>query len=212
MQLKKISKRELKKLETAQKIRYYFFEKELTVKATAERIGISRQTIYNYIYEYGIIDPEEYEKERQRRKEEARRRKIEYIKNYIKNKRLQKRVELIKRELGELLRTNKISESDIWDWVKENHAYLDAIVAQQHYKDVIYLSYEERHWSWRQYLPFETFARLYRYVGGGKYVRLDEVDGALVPACLPKVIKSPNFAGRRKKGRTDITAAQEAIA
>lgn len=208
----KISKRELKKIRTAQKIKYYFFEREFNLTQTAKRIGVSRQTIYNYIYEYLLIDPEEYEKERERRKKEARQRKIEYIKNYIKNKRLQKRVELLKKEFSELLEKGIISESDIWDCVKENHAYLDAIVAQQHYKDAIYLSYEERHWSWRQYLPFETFARLYRYVGGGKYVRLDEVNGALVPTCLPKIIKSPNFAGRRRKGRTDITVAQEAIA
>jgi len=210
--MKKIGKRELKKMETAEKIKYYFFEKEMTVKDVAKKIGISRQTIYNYLNKYGLIDIEAFEKERERRKQESKRRKIEYIKNYIRNKRLQKRAELLKKELAELLDRGIISESNIWDWVKENHAYLDAIVSMQQYKDAKYLSFEDRHWSWRQYLPFETFARLYKYVGGGKYVRADEVDGALVPACFPKIIKSPNFAGRTRKGRTDITAAQQAMA
>jgi len=208
MKVKKIGKRELKKLETAQKIKYYFFEKEMSVTEVAKRVGISRQTIYNYLNKYGLIDIEAFEKERERRKQESKRRKIEYIKNYIKNKRLQKRVELLKKEFTDLLEKGIISESDIFDFDKK---YLDSIVAMQHYKDSLYLSFEERRMApWTKF--WESIASCYKYVGGGKYVRLDEVDGALVPACLPKVIKSPNFAGRRKKGRTDITAAQEAIA
>ncbi|WAM33348.1 transcriptional regulator [Caldicellulosiruptor morganii] len=207
----KIGKRELKKMETAEKIKYYFFEKEMTVKDVAKKIGISRQTIYNYLNKYGLIDIEEYEKERLRRKEESRRRKIEYIKNYIRNKRLQKKAEKLKKELAELIEKGIISEADIWNWLEESYAYLDSIVVMQQYKDSLYLSYEERRMTpWTRF--WESIANCYKYVGGGKYVRLDSVGGALVPTCLPKVIKSPNFAGRTRKGRTDITAAQQAMA
>ncbi|ABP66981.1 Resolvase helix-turn-helix domain protein [Caldicellulosiruptor saccharolyticus DSM 8903] len=210
MKVKKISKRDLKKLETAQKIKYYFFEKEMSVTEVAKRVGISRQTIYNYLNKYGLIDIEAFEKERERRKQESKRRKIEYIKNYIKNKRLQKRVQLLKKECAELLEKGVISESDIW-FVVSDKKYLDSIVAMQHYKDSLYLSFEERRMTpWTRF--WESIATCYKYIGGGKYVRMDSVNGALVPTCLPKIIKSPNFAGRRRKGRTDITAAQEAIA